>query len=112
MNAERTTLAFFGLCGTLPFFWGAVTQFVQISLSANLLWRPAVELTYVHCHFCLYVRHPLEHRIAISTGRKPSGLYFHHAAVMPALLLFAVMVFVPRHLHLALVCWVPDVTVG
>ena len=38
MNAERTTLAYlFGFAGTLPFLWGAVTQFVQIPLSANLL---------------------------------------------------------------------------
>ena len=46
MNAERTTLAYlFGFAGTLPFLWGAVTQFVQIPLSANLL-GAQLQLTY------------------------------------------------------------------
>ena len=46
MNAERTTLAYlFGFAGTLPFLWGAVTQFVQVPLSANLL-GAQLQLTY------------------------------------------------------------------
>ena len=104
MNVERTTLAYlFGFAGTLPFLWGAVTQFVQIPLSANLL-GAQLQLTYGIVIFAYMSGTHWNFAARYQQGESPAAYIF---AVMPALLLFAVMVLVPQHLHLALMIWFP-----
>ena len=104
MNADRTTLAYlFGFAGTLPFLWGAVTQFVQIPLSANLL-GAQVQQTYGIVIFAYMSGTHWNFAARYQQGESPAAYIF---AVMPALLLFAVVVFVPQHLHLALMIGFP-----
>ena len=104
MNAERTTLAYlFGFAGTLPFLWGAVTQFVQIPLSANLL-GAQLQLTYGIVIFAYMSGTHWNFAARYQQGESPAAYIF---AVIPALLFFAVMVFIPPHLHLALTIGFP-----
>ena len=104
MNAERTTLAYlFGFAGTLPFLWGAVTQFVQIPLSANLL-GAQLQLTYGIVIFAYMSGTHWNFAAQYQQGESPAAYIF---AVIPALLLFAVMVFIPPYLHLALMLGFP-----
>lgn len=104
MNAKRTTLAYlFGFAGTLPFLWGAVTQFVQIPLSANLL-GAQLQVPYGIVIFAYMSGTHWNFAARYQQGESPAAYIF---AVMPALLLFAVMVFVPQHLHLALMIGFP-----
>ena len=98
MNAERTTLAYlFGFAGTLPFLWGAVTQFVQIPLSANLL-GAQLQVTYgiVILPIC---QAPIGISQRDINRVKARGLYFCGYACPVA---FCRHGFVPQHLHLAL----------
>ena len=104
MNADRTTLAYiFGFAGTLPFLWGAVTQFVQLPLSANLL-AAQLQVSYGIVIFAYMSGTHWNFAARYEQGESPAAYIF---AVMPALLLIAVMVFVPKHLHLALMIGFP-----
>lgn len=104
MNADRTTLAYiFGFAGTLPFLWGAVTQFVQLPLSANLL-AAQLQVSYGIVIFAYMSGTHWNFAAQYEQGESPAAYIF---AVMPALLLFAVMVFVPKLLHLALMIGFP-----
>ena len=88
---------------TLPFLWGAVTQFVQIPLSANLL-GAQLQVPYGIVIFAYMSGTHWNFAARYQQGESPAAYIF---AVMPALLLFVVMVFVPQHLHLALMIGFP-----
>ena len=104
MNADRSTLAYiFGFAGTLPFLLGAITQFVQLPLSANLL-AAQLQVSYGIVIFAYMSGTHWNFAARYEQGESPAAYIF---AVMPALLLFAVMVFVPKHLHLALMIGFP-----
>ena len=104
MNADRRTLAYiFGFAGTLPFLWGAVTQFVQLPLFANLL-AAQLQVSYGIVIFAYMSGTHWNFAARYEQGESPAAYVF---AVMPALLLFAVMVFIPKHLHLALMIGFP-----
>ena len=104
MNADRSTLAYiFGFAGTLPFLWGAITQFVQLPLSANLL-AVQLQVSYGIVIFAYMSGTHWNFAARYEQGESPAAYIF---AVMPALLLFAVMAFVPKHLHLALMIGFP-----
>jgi len=104
MNADRTTLAYiFGFAGTLPFLWGAVTQFVQLPLSANLL-AAQLQVSYGIVIFAYMSGTHWNFAARHQQGENPSSYIF---AVVPALLLFAAMLFVPQQLHLALMIGFP-----
>ena len=99
MNAERTTLAYlFGLLGRFR-FCGVVTQFVQIRYLPILL-GAQLQLTYGIVIFA-YMSGTLIGILQRDINRgKPAAYIF---AVDACSVAFAVMVFVPQHLHLALV---------
>ena len=83
MNAERRTLAYrLGFAGTLPFLWGAVTQFVQIPLSANLL-GAQLQLTYGIVIFAYMSGTHWNFAARYQQGESPVAYIF---AVLPALL--------------------------
>jgi len=104
MNAERTMLAYvFGFTGTLPFLWGAVTQFSHLSLPANLL-GAQLQISYGIVIFAYMSGTHWNFAARHQQGENPSSYIF---AVVPALLLFAAMLFVPQQLHLALMIGFP-----
>ena len=104
MDAERKTLAYvFGFAGTLPFLWGAVTQFAHFPLPANLV-GAQLQMTY---GIVIFAYMSGTHWNFAARHQQPENPLSYIFAVMPALLLFAVMVFVPQHLHLALMIGFP-----
>lgn len=108
MGTHRTNLAYlFGFAGTLPFLWGVVSQFVNVALPAHLI-GPQLQVTY---GIVIYAYMSGTHWNFAADRRQGENPLAYILAVTPALLLFAVMVFAPQQLHLALLIGFPSLLV-
>jgi hypothetical protein len=104
MSAKRITLAYiFGFAGTLPFLWGAITQFAHLPVPEHLA-GAQLQITYGIIIFAYMCGTHWNFAAQTQTGENPLSYIY---AVTPTLLLFAVMTFAPQLSHLSLIIGFP-----
>lgn len=104
MGIEHKKLAYlFGFAGTLPFLWGIVSELANFPLPAHLV-GAQVQTTYGIVIFAYMSGTHWNFAAKQQEGANPLAYIY---AVTPALLLFAVMVFAPTLVHLALLTGFP-----
>ena len=93
----------FGFAGTLPFLWGLLSHFVPFRLPEHLIGEN-LQITYGIVIFA-YMSGTHWNFAALLNGGESTSAYIY--AVVPALFLFAVMLFARNHVHLCLIIAFP-----